>query len=191
MNYNFDNIKQKLKTNLTPQRFLHTLGVVESAERLAVHWHADIEKARLAALLHDCAKFMPMEERIPCCQQHGFSISDAERDNLTLLHAKCGAVLAREEYGVEDEEIAHAIIYHTTGCPGMTLLDKIIFIADYIEPNRDKATNLELVRKVAFENLDLAVLLILEDSLAFLNTKNRTIDPTTAETFDYYKKIVT
>ncbi|MCR5668049.1 MAG: bis(5'-nucleosyl)-tetraphosphatase (symmetrical) YqeK, partial [Lachnospiraceae bacterium] len=104
-----------------------------------------------------------------------------------LLHAKIGAYVAREKYGIEDEDVCHAILVHTTGVPNMNLLDKILFTADYIEPNRKDAPRLEDIRMMAFENLDTAVLMILEDSIKYIEDTKRPMDPTTMDTYEYYK----
>ena len=107
-----------------------------------------------------------------------------------MLHAKLGAYFARKTYGVEDKEILHAIQVHTTGEPGMNTLDKIIYIADYIEPNRNKAPNLEEARRLAFEDLDRAMLKILSDTLNYLERKGGEIDPLTVETYEYFKEVI-
>ena len=107
--------------------------------------------------------------------------------NPYLIHAKLGAFLARTEYGVKDKEILHAIEVHTTGEPHMSDLDKVLFIADYIEPNRDKADNLEAVRQKAFTDLDDALLMILSDTLTYLGKTARDIDPSTEEAYVYYR----
>ena len=108
--------------------------------------------------------------------------------NPGLLHAKAGMVLAEEEYGVKDTDILHAIRVHTTGEANMGLLDKILFVADYIEPNRCEAPRLEEIRKLAFSDLDRTVAEILYDTINFLNTKSGAIDPATQITYNYYAK---
>ena len=107
-----------------------------------------------------------------------------------LLHGKAGACLARDKFGVEDEELLDAIRYHTTGRPEMTLLEKIVFVADYIEPNRKKADNLTELRRLAFEDLDETVLQILEQTLDYLEKTGKEIDRHTIMTRDYYKKLL-
>ena len=105
-----------------------------------------------------------------------------------LLHAKLGACLAHEKYGVTDKEIIHAIESHTTGCPAMTMLEKIIYIADYIEPGRRELPNMADVRRLAFQNIDECLYRILKDSLVYLNSRKIAVDPMTQKTYDYYKK---
>ena len=148
----------------------------------------ELEEITLAGLLHDCAKYLSSEDKISKCESYGIPVSDYERKNPELLHAKLGACFANEIYGVTDSEILSAIIWHTTGCPDMSLLDKIVFIADYIEANRDKAEDLPKVRELAFKDIDACLLLILEDTIAYLARKKSVTDPMTQKTYDYYKE---
>lgn len=181
-------IRKKLEKSLDAKRFEHTLGVSYTAAVLAMCYGEDTDKALLAGLLHDCAKCLDNEKKIAICNKHHIPITEAERANPFLLHAKAGAYLAKKEFHVKDEEILHAILYHNTGRPGMSLLEKIIYVADYIEPGRDRAPNLSVIRKRAFEDLDQALLMILEDTLQYLNEIEAEIDPITRETYEYYLK---
>ena len=147
-----------------------------------------IEKAMLAGLLHDCAKCLSTEKKIGLCVKKNIDITEVEIANPGLLHAKAGMVLAEEEYGIKDAQILHAIRVHTTGEADMGLLDKILFVADYIEPNRCEAPRLEEIRKLAFSDLNRTVAEILYDTINFLNTKSGAIDPTTQITYNYYAK---
>ena len=141
-------LKKELKKEMDDSRFEHTLGVMYTCAALAMRYEYDLEKAMLAGLLHDCAKCMPNAKKLKMAEKHRLEISDLERKNPFMLHAKLGAFLAKKKYDVEDEEILDAIRWHTTGRPEMTLLDKIVYVADYIEPKRDKAPNLsEIDRK--------------------------------------------
>ena len=158
-----------------------------TAAALAMAYHYDIKKAMTAGLLHDCAKSMPHEKKIELCRKHHIEVTDIEQENPFLLHAKAGALIAKKKYDISDEEILHAIAVHTTGEPAMGTLDMILFIADYIEPGRDKAQNLSKIREMAFQNLEHAVEQILYDTLNYLNGKSGRIDPKTAETYEYYK----
>lgn len=187
-NEELQKIKKALKKELDKNRYEHTLGVMYTAGCLAMAHGADMEQAQLAGLLHDCAKCMPNEKKLKLCEKNNIPITDVERENPVLLHAKAGAFLAKEIYGVEDEEILHAIAVHTTGVPEMSVLDKIIFIADYIEPMRNKAANLSSIRKMAFSNLDETLRMILSDTIHYLNgSKNdKNIDPMTRKTYEYY-----
>lgn len=180
-------IERDLKNKLDKNRYQHTLGVAYVAASLAMCYGCDVEKARLAGLLHDCAKCMPQKKKIRICAKYGIPVSDVESMHPSLLHAKLGAFLAVKEYHIHDEEIISAIQYHTTGKPDMSLLDKIIYVADYIEPNRRRAPRLSEIRRTAFCDLDRALLMILEDTLQFLKTNNGKIDSITQKTYEYYK----
>lgn len=171
------------------RRFEHTLGVEYTAAALAMVHGEDITDARTAGLLHDCAKCLSDEKRLKICEKQEIPISDVERRNPFLLHAKVGAYLAESKYGVGNRpEILDAIRYHTTGREDMSLLEKIIFVADYIEPNRHHAPHLQQIRQLAFEHLDGAVLQILSDTLAHLQESGGEIDPVTEAVFRYYTK---
>ncbi len=190
MTEQLEHIKKQLKKELDKNRYHHTLGVMYTASCLAMRYGSDMEQAMLAGLLHDCAKCIPNEKKIKICEKNHIPIRDIERENPFLLHSKLGAYLAKEEYGIEDADILHAIEVHTTGEAGMNLLDKIIFVSDYIEPNRDKAPNLAEIRTLAFQDMDAAVLRILYDTLNFLNQKRGSIDQKTHETYHYYEELL-
>ncbi len=178
-----------VKETISPKRFVHTLGVMNTAKQLAAHYQQDVAKAMLAGLLHDCAKGIPAGERISLCKQYGLDVTDAERVNTELLHAKLGRYLAETEYNVSDCEILDAIFYHTTGRPKMTFLDKIIYIADYIEPGRKDAPNLAKIRELAYVDIDQCLITILGQTLSYLKTRNEVIDPMTEQTYYYYKEL--
>lgn len=185
----FRKIRKKLKDCLSKSRYQHTLGVEFTAAAMAMKYGEDIDRAELAGLLHDCAKCIDDEEKLYECKKYNVAITDIEKRNPFLIHSKLGAVYAKEKYGVDDEEILSAIRFHTTGKPDMTLLEKIIFIADYIEPARDKAKNLAEIRRVSFEDIDEAMYMILRDTLEYLEGGEGELDPATKETFMFYKDI--
>jgi predicted HD superfamily hydrolase involved in NAD metabolism len=132
---------------------------------------------------------MDLKKMVRVCEKAGLEISDMERNSVSLLHSKAGSILVSEKYGYKDEDIINAVRYHTTGRPGMSLLEKIIFVADYMEPGRDVASDLPEVRYLAFnsDTIDDAVLKILFDSLVYLKSTGREIDPMTQRTYDFYK----
>lgn len=179
--------QKKLQHYLDKGRYQHTLGVMYTSAALAMAYDYDMEKAMIAGLLHDCAKNVPHEKKLELCKKHHMEVTDIERENPFLLHAKVGAWIAKKKYDVKDEEILHAIKVHTTGAPAMGTLDMILFIADYIEPGRDKARNLPEIRKMAFCSLEQTVEKILYDTLHYLNEKSGRIDPATEITYEYYK----
>lgn len=179
-------IRKAMRKTLDPKRFEHTLGVEYTSAALAMRYDADIMNAQLAGLLHDCAKCLSDEKRLSICEKHNISINEVERRNPFLLHAKVGCFLAMEEYKVYDTDVINAILNHTTGRPGMSLLEKIVFIADYIEPGRKRAPNLKAIREMAFIDLDKALLMILKDTLDYLESTGSEYDPMTAKTYEYY-----
>ncbi len=184
----YKEIRDELKKELKPARYTHTMGVVETARTLAEAYDCKPKKAKYAALLHDCAKSITDNEKIDLCRKYGVPVSDTELHNPGLLHAKCGAILAKNKYGIEDRDILHAIAVHTTGVPDMNLLDQILFISDYIEPNRKEAPNLDTLRKLALTDPDQTTYLILKDTISYLNTRHsQALDPTTWEAYKYYK----
>ena len=182
-------IERKVKKELDQYRYMHTLGVMYTAASLAMRYQADVKDAMIAGLLHDCAKCIPGQDKIRLCKKYDIDITPIELSNPGLLHAKLGAYLAKKEYHVENEEILQAIRSHTTGRPDMSLLEKIIYIADYIEPGRNPLPNMDLVRKLAFEDLDECLFVMLKDSLEYLNSRNIPIDPMTEQTYEFYNKI--
>ncbi|MCR5785060.1 MAG: bis(5'-nucleosyl)-tetraphosphatase (symmetrical) YqeK [Eubacterium sp.] len=186
----FTEIRNKLEANLKPKRFNHTVGVTFTAAAMAMRYGFNIDKTMLAGYLHDCAKHLSAEESISLILNAGLEVTEYERQNPQLLHAKAGYVLAQTEYNVEDEEVLHAILVHTTGCVGMSLLDKIIFIADFIEPARYVQPHLKELRKLAFTDIDECLLHILIDTIEYLDQSDKVIDPTTKETYDFYSKVV-
>ena len=181
---------RELESELGYGRFVHTMYVSCTASNLAMRHGADLAKAELAGLLHDCAKCMNLGQMLKMCAKADVQLSEIEKKSVALLHSKAGAVLAADKYGISDEDILNSIRYHTTGRPGMSLLEKIIFVSDYIEPGRESAPNLPLVRKLAYENMDDCVLQILEDTLRYLKTTDSEVDPMTQKTFEYYREFV-
>ena len=186
--YDLKYLQKKIKEELSEDRYEHTIGVMYTAESLAMRYGVDMTKAAVAGLLHDCAKCIPNSQKLKMCKKNGIEITDMEEKNPSLLHAKLGAYLAEEVYGVEDPEILNAIRWHTTGKPDMSMMDIIIYMADYIEPNRVKAPNLAQLRRLALEDLDECTCQILEATLAYLRDGNEVIDPTTEETYWFYKQ---
>lgn len=181
-------IENKLKKVLSEKRYEHTLGVSFTSVCLAMKYGEDIDKARIAGLLHDCAKYLDDDKLISLCKKYDLGISESEKKSPYLLHGKVGALIARKKFQIEDEDIINAITYHTTGRIGMSLLEKIVFIADYIEPQREEIPNLALIRKTAFEDIDLCLIKIFENTFNYLKANNKEIDSTATEAYDYYLK---
>jgi len=179
-----------LSKDLKESRLMHTFGVIDTASTLAKAYQADIKKCEKAALLHDCAKYMPLDEMIAICERNFVEISDLEKKKDSLLHAKAGACLAYEKYGIKDKEILDAIKYHTTGRPDMSLIEKIIFVSDYIEPGRNFSEKLPMYRMIAMADINLVCMNILKDTLDYLESINAEIDPLTKETYAFYKDLI-
>ena len=189
MDQEIEKISKKLMKELDEDRYRHTQGVMYTSAALAMRYGADLKKALLAGLLHDCAQCIPGHTKIKMCEKYNLEISEIERKNPSLLHAKLGAYLAKDKYDIEDEEILMAIRSHTTGRPGMSLLEKIVYIADYMEPGRKELPNMMDVRHLAFEDIDKCLYRILRDSLVYLKAQNMPIDQTTEETYQYYNEL--
>ena len=183
-------LRSKLKTKLDPMRYEHSLSVSFTCMNLAMRYGYDIDKAELAGLMHDCGKRFADEIILKKCISHKIPVTDAEKKALPVLHAKYGAWLAENKYGIEDPEIISAIACHTTGKADMSVLDKIVYIADYIEPRRYKADNLPQMRKLAYEDLDQTIYEILKSTLEYLAKKGADADPMTATAYEYFKQLV-
>ena len=183
------NLIRELESELAYGRFVHTLGVSGTAAALAMCYGEELDKAELAGLLHDCAKCMNLSKMLKICEKAGVELSDLEKKSGSLLHSKAGAVLARDKYGVNDEDVLNAIRYHTTGRPGMRHLEQIVFIADYIEPRRNKSKRLPEIRMEAFRDLDECCYLILKDMLIYLHSKSSEIEPHTQEAYHFYEEV--
>lgn len=188
--FNFTAAYEKLQKKLSPHRYRHSLGVEDTCAALAAAWNYPVYPARVAGILHDCAKSLSDTKYFKVCEKNDIFVSSAERMAPYLLHAKIGALYARKKYGVIDEEILEAIRVHTTGKPNMGLLDKILFIADYIEPGRDKAQDLESIRELAYRDLDLCCEVILKNTLDYLRGSGAEVDQTTSDTYNYFHKLV-
>ena len=170
---------------LKHKRIPHVLGTEQEAIRLAERYGADVEKARVAALLHDCTKRLDMEEQLALCRQYGIRLDALEQQALKLLHAKTGAAIARDVFGVDDETY-RAIWWHTTGHAGMTLLEKIMYLADYIEPSRD-FPGVDKLRAVCYKDLDEGLLMGLEMTIEEMTSMGNPVHHATIEARDALK----
>lgn len=190
MTEELEQIRKRLSKLLKKERYEHTLGVMYTAASLAMCYGADMQKALTAGLLHDCGKFCPAKEQIGMCRTIGIRLTESELQMPALVHAKLGACLAQYDYGIRDQEILDAITYHTTGRPDMTLLEKIIYIADYIEPNRKEIPGLQEIRGIVFRDIDQAVCLSAGSTVRYLENGGKAVDPMTVKTYNFYKKEV-
>ncbi|MBO8172927.1 MAG: bis(5'-nucleosyl)-tetraphosphatase (symmetrical) YqeK [Bacillaceae bacterium] len=169
---------EKVKEQLTEPRYQHTLGVMETAVKLAERYGADTHKAELAAILHDYCKYWKQDKLEQIILETPHIPDDLIDYGVELWHAPAGAEVVKRDLNVTDEEVLDAIRYHTSGRAGMTLLDKVIWMADYIEPGRD-FPGVDEVRKLAESDLDQAMLRALDNTIMFLIQKGKKIYPRT------------
>ncbi len=186
-------LTEAMRSVLKPRRFQHVIGVETTAVQLAENMGVDGKKARLAALLHDCAKYLPPEEQASLAKRDGSTLDPREYG--MILHAPAGATLAKERYGIQDEDVLEAIRYHTTGKEGMTLLDEIIWAADLIEPSRDhpsverqRALLLGARDQMSFEK---GLLLVFNDNICYIQNSGMALNPTSLRARDYLARKIT
>lgn len=180
-------VRKQLESRLDPMRYEHSLSVSFTCAALAMRYGYDIHKAEMAGLLHDCAKRFGDAVLIAKCKKRELLLTEDEIRAPAVIHAKYGAWMAEHKFGIQDEEILSAIRCHTTGKPGMGLLDKILYVADYIEPRREKAGNLDEMRYLAFQDLDQTVYALLCSTLKYLERKGSKVDSMSRQAFEYYQ----
>ena len=181
-------LRKQLEKELKPDRFEHTMGVAYTASSMAFLYGADVQKALIAGFLHDCAKSMSHEEQVKVCEKNNIEMTEVERKNHSLLHAKVGMFLAQRDYDIHDEDVLNAIRWHTTGHENMSLLEKIVYISDFIEPNRKPLENMTQIRKEAFTDIDRCLAHILHDSVVYLQTIGKETDDATMKAYQFYKE---
>lgn len=177
-------MKDKLKSVLSEKRYNHVLGVCDEAVKLADCYGADKDKAYTAGLLHDCAKEYSIDTQIKLCAEYGIKLDAVTLNCTAVIHAPLGAAVAEKLYGIEDKEILEAIRCHAVAKENMSLLDKIIYIADMIEPSRD-FNGVDILRKTAYEDIDRAFIMGLKQSILFNTGKNNIIHPDTIVAWNY------
>lgn len=185
----FSQMQEKLKGMLTEKRFRHSLGVMDSAVHLAKLFGESEEKARIAGLLHDCAKDIDKALMPAMCEELGVELDAVKREQRSLIHADLGAKLVQTEFGVSDADVISAIRYHTLGRPNMTALEKILYIADFIEPNRKDFPGLSEIRELAELDLDLAMLTAVNASIRYVRSQNKVLHEQSLQTQAYYQKL--
>ena len=182
---NFPWLREQSYAMLRPRRVPHVQGCEAEAVRLAHRWGADEERAAEAAILHDCTKKELLPEQLRLCAKYGIIPDELERENGKLLHAKTGAAVAKFEFG-SDDEVVEAIRWHTTGRPNMTTLEKVLYMADYMEPTRD-FPGVEELRRLAYEDLDRAMVLGFEMSLEDILSRGETPHKNTLAALQWYQ----
>ncbi len=180
----YNQVVDKLSQVLSGKRFSHSLGVSQTAADIAARYGENVEKARLAGLLHDCARSLSSNNLLQMAESFGIVVNDVERCQPVLLHAPLGANLAKIEYGVDDPEILAAIRLHTTGGSNMSTLEKIIYLADCIEPSRD-FPGVDKLRSLTDTDLNAALLAAFDQSLHYVIEQGLLIHPATMEGRNY------
>ena len=168
------------------RRLAHIRGCEEEAARLAVRWGADEDRMRRAAILHDCTKYLSLEEHLEVCGRYGVALDPLERATDKLLHAKSGAALARHVFG-QEPEVCQAICFHTTARAGMSLEEKILYVADYMEPNRD-FPEVEKLRRLAYTDLDKAVGMGASLSVREMLQRDKELHRDAQDAYEFYGK---
>lgn len=172
----YDKIKETLKSSLSQRRYIHCLGVADEGKRLAKIYGADEDMAYLAGLLHDCAK--EMKNQASLCDELNVEIDDIMRQNTGIIHGPLGAEIAKRNFGIDNEEILGAIRWHTVGKANMTLLEKIIYIADFTEVNRN-FDGVDKLRKAAGKDLNKAILISAQKQISKFAENKQSIHPNT------------
>ena len=167
------------------KRVPHIRGTEEEAMRLAKHWGADVTIAQRAAILHDCTKYLELEPHLELCRKYGVELDELEQRAVKLLHSKTGACIAKYIFG-EPDEVYDAIFWHTTGKADMTLMEKILYMADYIEPNRD-FEGVEEMRRLAYTDLDKAMLTGIEMTIEDMRERGNPIHHNTQEAQAWFR----
>ena len=182
--WNHAQIDDYLRKNLKESRYVHTLGVVQSACSLAKLNGVDEEKTKIAALIHDAAKNMKIDEQYKILKDSNVYMDVITENSPQILHGWVAAILAKDLMGVADEEIISAVKYHTTARRSMSKLEKIIYIADYIEPNRDYP-GVEELRKATFSDLDKGLLMGIDNTITFVIKQGQLVHPLTIDARNY------
>lgn len=179
-----DELKSLLKERLTEKRYLHSLAVADEAARLAEILKADVQKMYVAGLLHDICKNETAEQQLQLFSQFGIMLTDIEKASPSVWHAYSGALYIKNVLGVDDEDIISSVRYHTTGKADMTLSEKIIYIADLTEVNRDYP-DVDVVRALLKDDIDKAIIYVLKYTLKKLSADNKPIHPNTLDAYNF------
>ena len=174
-----------IERNLSEKRLRHTYAVADEAKKLARRYGADEKKAELAALFHDMCRSMPVEEADRYVDELG--LPSSLKGNVNLAHSKVAAALMKRDFHIDDEDMINAVAFHTTGRAGMSTLEKIVFLADAIEPGRDYPSVKEL-RRLSYEDLDEACISSLSHTVGYVEKKGELMDPDTISALDYLKE---
>ena len=177
MSMDLGSVDEYLRKNLSPHRYNHTQGVADQALKLAKLYGADEDKAYIAGLLHDIAKEIPLDEKLTLCAEYGIEVDEIMRSQPDLTHSFLSAAIAKSVFGIDDNDMLNAISYHTTGRHGMSMLEKILLLADITEPDRGRSKEIDELRKLSQQNLNKAVYMAIKIKLDFAMTQGKMIHP--------------
>lgn len=187
MNPGRDELLEYIKKKLDDKRLKHSIETSNEAVKLAKVYGADTEKAYIAGILHDAAKGLPPETLKKIAADNNIKIDKYEEANTELLHGKIGALIIKKELGISDRDVLSAIKWHTTGHANMSLLEKIIYLADIIEPGRT-FKDVDMIRELAYKDIDAAMVLALKDVMDYVKCKGLALHPKSIEAYEYLKK---
>ena len=178
-----------LKNYISGFRYNHSVSVANCAMSLAMRYETPLEDALIAGMLHDIAKKTQNSEMLSLCEKYNIELSDNDKKSIPVVHSYLGAYIAEHELNITNKDILNAIYNHTLGRANMSMLEKIIFVADYIEPLRSKRENMDKIRKMAFIDIDKCIVLIIDSCLKHLHSGNIFVHNKMIETYEYYKNI--
>lgn len=183
--YSIEEIKEKLKSDLSEERYIHSLGTMEKAVELAKHYGYDVEKAQIAGLLHDCAKCLSNEE----LKKYESEFFECEKLSSKTWHAPVGAILIQKDFGVEDKEIISAVRFHTIGKVNMTSFEKIIFLSDKIETRTREIEYREKIERELYKNYNLDAGMLMSFELTIKSLLQRKL-PICYQTIEVYNDLL-
>ena len=178
-----------LKNYISGFRYNHSISVANCAMSLAMRYETPLEDALIAGMLHDIAKKTQNSEMLSLCEKYNIELSDDDKKSIPVVHSYLGAYIAEHELNITNKDILNAIYNHTLGRANMSNLEKIIFVADYIEPLRSKREYMDEIRKMAFIDIDKCIVLIIDSCLKHLHSGNIFVHNKMIETYEYYKNI--
>lgn len=176
----YEEVRDFAKSSLNEKKFGHCVRVEKMAIKLSKLYKEDIQKVKIAAIAHDCAKFFSYEKMFGYMKKFNEPIDEIQKNVPYLLHGPVGALRLKEKFNIKDKDILNAIKYHTTGRKNMSLLEKIIYISDLIEEGRD-FKNVEIIRGEAFKNLDKALVMGCDTTMTYVMAKGQIIHPLTVQ----------
>ena len=188
MNKITEEMKSDILNRIGEKRYNHTIRVRDTAVELAKIYNVDLEKAYVAGMLHDCAKIRDEKELIEVSFDYGLSLTDDMKKAPQIIHSFLGAIISEKKYGIEDEDVLNAIRFHTTGRENMSDLEKIVFLADYIEPMRN-FSGVDKARELSYEDLNKAMMYSLNNTILFLCNKDEYIALDTIKARNYILEI--